>query len=259
VAEAAAEVIRATTGWGGPTDPNPVANEAGPYDISPDDAADVLADLPQTQLAAHRPLPMLDGPGLRVERDDSGLITNVEYDGQWMDVRQFLDQLTADRAQAWRDDAENPELPDIRRADVGPCISIALDRRTGLLAEGHNELELEPGELHPLLGERLDRYEAVCAARSEQFAWGSRLHPSEPGTHSELYAVSELLWSREAAGLRVDASTLRELLIDNEFPWKRNNPSAPCCGNCTAVIPDVPSDAGKLPYFQAPREEKWPE
>jgi hypothetical protein len=257
IAETAAEVIRATTGWGGPTDPNPVANEAGPYDISPDEAADVLDELPQSQLLAHRPLPVLDGRGPRVERDESGLITRVEY-GRWMAADEFVDRLTAERAQAWRVDADDRQVPQIRRSMAGPCISVALDRRTGLMAEGHNRLRLEEDQLHPLLRERLERYRALCAALPEPFEWDShQLHPSEPGTHAELYAVNELLWAREAAGLAVDVDTLRELHVDNEFPWMGGGQSAPCCGNCTAVIPDVESSAGKLPYFDAPEEERW--
>ena len=227
---------------------------------SPQRAAEVLAAASRSELLGHAPLPVLGGADLPVRRDEGGLITDVLVDGQWTGIPSFLDDLTDRRAELWREYAADGSYPDIRRAVAQPCISVAVDRRTGLITEGHNNLRVAEGELHPVLRERLERYRAASEAREEPFSWGSRyLHPSLPGTHAEIYAVSELLWAREAAGYTVDGSSMTELRMDNHFPWMGGGGPAPCCGNCTALIPDVRCNAGKLPYFKAPEEEKWPE
>lgn len=263
-------------------------------------AREVLDTLPRSQLLAYEPLPVLGGDDYPVRRDEDGLITDVQVNGEWMSVKTFLADLTVERAAKWRDYAKDTNIPDITRKKAQPCISLAVDRLTGKITEGHNNLRIKPPSLHPLIRERLERFKEECEARgpltfkvwttyeggkpkqhieriaSEQareiedeegntriveIAWN---HPSDPGTHAEIYAVSELLWEREAAGLPVDDSVMPQLRIDNIFPWMKNGQGglgkpAPCCGNCTALIPDVPCNAGKLEAIDTPEEEKWPE
>jgi hypothetical protein len=228
--------------------------------VSPHRAAQILSALPRSEILENEPLPTLGGEAHPVRRDQCGLIADVYSDGQWVGVATYLGRLTDERAEIWRRYAADIDYPDIVKGTANPCISIVIDRRTGQLAEAHNNLGIRSEDLHPLVRARLDEYLQASDARPEPFDWGSRtFHPSAPGEHSEIFAVSELLWSRTAAGYPTDESVMRELRVDNRFPWRKGGMPAPCCGNCTAIIPDVPCNSGKLPYFRAPKEEVWPE
>lgn len=237
------------------------AEPAGAGDLA-EQAREVLDTLRRPELLEYEPLPVLGGDDFPVRRGEDGLITEVQVDGDWVPLRDFLADLTLKRAELWRQYAADPDFPGIKRRTAQPCISLAVDRLTGNITEGHNNLDISPMQLHPLLRERLERYLAECEARPEPFQWGTRWnHFSDPGTHAEVYAVSELLWEREAAGLPVDDSVMSQLRIDNNFPWfnKGRGKPAPCCGNCTALLYDVPCNAGKRPYADSPEEDTWPE
>lgn len=230
-----------------PTQPQP----SGPPPHTPQDEAGqaeaarrVLVDLPRSQLASYRPLPTLGGADLPVQRGEDGLIETVQVAGKWVDVPDFVAALLGQRVTLWRELAADPAVSDISKGKIQPCVSVAVDRRTGIVSEGHNNLVVMKGQLHPVVRERIDAYLAWCAEHNE----GKGLHPSDPGRHSEIYAVNELLWERQAAGLPIDPSVLSELRIDNYFPWfnRGTGKPAPCCANCTGIIRDVPCNAGKF-------------
>jgi hypothetical protein len=217
-----------------------------------------LDNLSRSELSRLVPLPTLESDGLPVRRGENGLIDAVAMDGTWMTVGEFVGALTDQRIELWKRYAADPRHPAIRRQTFDPCISVALDRRTGELAETHNQLVAL--QLHPIISARVSTYMASCESAGMIQEWGTPYrHFSVPGTHSEIYAVSELLWRREAAGIPVDDSALLEMRIDNHFPYRGGGKEAPCCANCTAIIPDVPCNAGKFPSFPPNPDEKWPE
>src|SRR5205823_3616715 len=156
--------------------------------------------------------------------------------------------LMNERAVAWRQYADDPGFPTITKRSVQPCVSVVVDRRTGAVAEGHNQLDVPEAALHPVLRARIEAYKQECQRSGVVFEWGtSYRHFSDPGTHAEVYAVNELLWRRVAQGLEVDDNVFRELRMDNQFPWYNSGAGkpAPCCANCSAILSDVPCNAGK--------------
>ncbi len=219
----------------------------------------------RTALCAHVPLPRLGGDGgLPVRRDADGLISEVMYDETWMDVPAFTSALADTRVQTWkkwtrplenRDRRRLPPaeqvIPIVRRGVIQPCVTVAVDRRTGLITEGHNKMGIAAGRLHPLIRRRLEAYNEACARRGVTYVKNdltfNSLHYSIPGTHAEIYAVNELLWLRAAAGIEVTEEALAELRIDNRAPDKTEHGTGKaCCANCTGVIWDVPCNNGKL-------------
>ncbi len=223
-------------------------------------ALDVLNRLPGAELSQLVPLPTLGDGGLPVRRGESGLIDAVRVGGEWVDVKNFVGRLADERTKLWKQYSADPAHPEIRKQLVQPCISVAVDRRTGELSEGHNRLKVTMALVHPLLRARIADYVARCEASGTIHEWGTPyLHPSAPGEHSEIFSVNELLWRREAVGIMVDDATLAELRIDNRFPWIRGGSAAPCCANCAAIIPDVPCNAGKFPGFPPDSDGKWEE
>jgi RHS repeat-associated protein len=124
--------------------------------------------------------------------------------------------------------------------DRGPCFSMVLDEESGQAFPGINH-DTPPDNLHPLLQKQIDN--------PPPGGWPEGNH--EPGSHSEIHALNDALWAREKnrgvdpPGSLTDTSGL---LIDNQRSrgQDKGNPM-PCCGNCTHITGDVPSQTGKTP------------
>lgn len=114
----------------------------------------------------------------------------------------------------------------------GPVLTGVLDTRTGRTFFGLNQ-ELRPGNLHPLLKQRLDDYlegtRGVTPARA-----------GKPGTHSEIIALNRALYEREAAlGRPVKPQELSEFVLHNRSLFRSNKRMGipPPCPNCEAILP----------------------
>jgi hypothetical protein len=232
-----------------------------PGAVTPEHAVYVLETLPRSRLERYAALPVLGGElGLQVERGPDALIRGVHLDGVTVSVKEYVDRLMRERVELWRTWAADPMVADIRKAAVQPCVSVVVDRRTGLIAEAHNNLNMSFEDLHPLVRERVRAYMHACEDSGNAYEWGTPYaHPSEPGMHSEVYAVSRLLWAREAAEIPVNEGVFAELRMNNHFPWIGGGKPAPCCANCTHILYDVPCNAGKLSVFRGPADTRWEE
>jgi RHS repeat-associated protein len=130
----------------------------------------------------------------------------------------------------------------------GPCVSMVLDQETGQAFPGLNQdappprtpegQTPQPGDLHPLLADRIDN--------PPEGGWRN---PDPPGSHSEINALNDALWQREANRGTQPPGSLTDtngLLIDNQRSRGANKGTPmPCCPNCTHITGDVPSQAGK--------------
>ncbi|WP_309890767.1 YwqJ-related putative deaminase [Archangium sp.] len=114
----------------------------------------------------------------------------------------------------------------------GPVLTGVLDTRTGRTFFGINHAR-PPDDLHPLLMRRLvdylDATEGVTPVRA-----------GEPGTHSEIVALSRALHEREATlGRPVKAQELSEFVLHNRALRgpKKLKGIPPPCPNCEAILP----------------------
>lgn len=115
----------------------------------------------------------------------------------------------------------------------GPVLTVAKDLETGRISYGQNQGE--PIEnLHPLLKRNLDRY---LAAGNPPWTRSRGL----AGSHSEIHALNQLLWSREAA--KKPVKSLGSFALYNIRTQDRARSSAsepiPRCEPCRAVTAGV--------------------
>ncbi|MEV4184833.1 hypothetical protein AB0J28_25760 [Streptosporangium canum] len=200
--------------------------------------------LPAAPLERHIPLPRPED--LQLERGADGLIEKVDGSS----VHDFVADMTRSRGLEYR--TRRQEQTDLAFSDqkAGPVLSILMDRKTGRLYEGVNDMIVVPDDLHPLLRERFDRLtdwseDVGPFDHGPDYPPGASPHFSEPGTHAEVTAVSKALFDRTARGETVTPATLQELYFDNR--WIRvidDLERAPCCANCTHFLYDVPNPAG---------------
>ncbi|MFI7050960.1 hypothetical protein ACIBLB_02775 [Streptosporangium canum] len=200
--------------------------------------------LPAAPLERHIPLPRPED--LQLERGADGLIERVDGSS----VHDFVADMTRSRGLEYR--TRRQEQTDLAFSDqkAGPVLSVLMDRKTGRLYEGVNDMIVVPDDLHPLLRERFDRLtvwseEVGPFDHGPDYPPGASPHFSEPGTHAEVTAVSKALFDRTARGETVTTATLQELYFDNR--WIRvidDLERAPCCANCTHFLYDVPNPAG---------------
>ena len=134
--------------------------------------------------------------------------------------------------------------------DRGPCVSMVLDQDTGQAFPGINRdappprtpTGQDPGPpyLHPLLQDKVDNPPP-----------GGWKNQDPPASHSEIHALNNALWEREANRGTNPPGSLTDtngLLIDNQRSKGSNKGTPmPCCPNCTHITGDVPSQAGKDP------------
>ncbi|MFI6802738.1 hypothetical protein [Streptosporangium canum] len=200
--------------------------------------------LPAAPLERHIPLPRPED--LQLERGADGLIERVDGSS----VHDFVADMTRRRGLEYR--TRRQEQTDLAFSDqkAGPVLSILMDRKTGRLYEGVNDMIVVPDDLHPLLRERFDRLTVWSEDvgpfdHGPDYPPGASPHFSEPGTHAEVTAVSKAIFDRTARGETVTPATLQELYFDNR--WIRvidDLERAPCCANCTHFLYDVPNPAG---------------
>ncbi|GAA4023394.1 hypothetical protein GCM10022247_54670 [Allokutzneria multivorans] len=217
----------------------------------------------------------LDDERDRLERDSDGLITHVMGEH----VEDYARRVSQERAvvasnpqKHWKDTnpgAKPPkELYRVGKEQV--CAAIAIDLRTGLVAQGVNgrSQDVVPeGRLHPLLQQNLQDLRAyqhrvladgdgtLAATRLGSGLYEGQAHYSQPAAHAEVKAVNELLWERQdvlKAGARLPASVLAELRFDARWTAPQRQAGtgdpAPACANCSAILRGVPTYSGRCTY-----------
>lgn len=200
-------------------------------------------------LEQHIPLPKPED--LRLERGADGLIDKVNG----RSVHDFVADITYKRVAEYRE-RRLPALDlNFSYGESGPVLSILMDRKTGKLYEGVNDLIRVPDDLHELLRARLENLTA-WSKETGPFDHGPDLPPgafphySEPGVHAEVAAVNKALHDRASSGEVITHRTLREFYFDNR--WIRETGElgrAPCCANCTHFLYDVPNPVGYYPTY----------
>jgi YwqJ-like deaminase len=155
-----------------------------------------------------------------------------------------------------------PKIEDsgINPNSMGPVTAASMDRRTGAIYEGVNG---RPGDhatpLHPVMEQRYNDLEKRRADPNEQ------LHGDHPLRHAEVKATNELMWERQRAYERGELPhppnehTLKEMPVDNYFPFGNEVRQAPCCANCNVMLHGVPSNAGRYTKFPPDAGEFIPE
>ncbi|WP_460999650.1 hypothetical protein [Streptomonospora sediminis] len=232
------------------------ADEKGDQDgqkseTDPDSAADDIANI------ATRPLPedFAHGQVLeqleesRVTRGDNGLIETIDGNP----VNQYMRSTVSDRAHHMRHLVKQLEFTKAALGKtMGAVNSVAVDLRTGLVAEGINGRTsdwLRPTLLHKEIGDNLLAMEAngpYIVGDPERAGAIEHKHATrdEPTRHAEIKAVNRLL---DARGAPAGTDALKEFRIDNLFTLRHEGPiNAPCCGSCTRLLKDVSSpNSGK--------------
>jgi hypothetical protein len=198
-------------------------------------------------------MPLPRPADLRFVRDDEGLIVAVNGEP----TRTFVADMTSSRSAEYL--ARREEASDLAYsgAKAGPVYTLLMDRRTGKLYEGLNDmLRHVPDDLHPLLRERYEKFARWARGNGpfkhdEGWPAGGFPHWSEPGTHSEVTATSKALWDRTRNGETVTPETLRDFyfdnrLLSNHYQGIVARQRIPCCANCTHFLYDTPNSVG---YF----------
>ncbi|MFB9830676.1 hypothetical protein [Actinoallomurus acaciae] len=192
-------------------------------------------------LERHVPLPRPDE--LHFERGADGLIESVNG----RSVADFIGDLTYARAKEYL--RRRVARTDLAFSDqkAGPVLSVLMDRKTGRLYEGINDMIRVPDDLHPVMQSRLEKltrwsHDVAPFNHGSAHPPGEFPHFSEPGTHAEVIATSKALWERTADGEVVTPQTVSEFYFDNRWiRVKEGLEQAPCCANCTHFLYDVPN------------------
>jgi RHS repeat-associated protein len=112
----------------------------------------------------------------------------------------------------------------------GAVLSVLRDRVTGEIFDAQNRSSI-PGNLHPLLQERLIKYIASAGSKANP-VWGI------PGSHSEIWALNSALLRRESLGIGVQS--MDDFAVYNVSLWKnRLGTIVPRCGNCRVLTEGV--------------------
>ncbi|ASU60910.1 YwqJ-related putative deaminase [Nocardiopsis dassonvillei] len=220
-----------------PRDPDTEVERPEPTPVAPEGDGDLPRPMPEDPKRGHV-LERIDED--RVTRDESGLIDTVDGQNVTDYLRELMDQRDRDTHTLLQETSLSKG--DLGRA--GAVQSLVLDRRTGNLVEainGRPDDVIESSDLHPLLKAKLAELYEGGPYQLYQGGEPWKTHPTrmndDPLRHAEIKAANELLWMRGGAGL--DASALRDFQLDNRFTNRKNNNIAPCCPNCTFLIPEV--------------------
>ncbi|GIG57046.1 hypothetical protein Lfu02_14180 [Longispora fulva] len=208
-------------------------------------------------------LDVTDPEHVRVGHD--GLVSHVKVGDTWKPVGEHVSDVAKDHSSQYRE-LKNAGHPDFLEKPVGPCVSVAVDTRTGHVIEGTNKLGVPESELHPKLQERINELNAEKNKPENAEKWKDQnLFLNEPGSHAEIQAVNKLLWLRELEGIPITEHTFKELVVDNRSPWQKASefpegvakdgevPMA-CCAHCSHIISDVPSRTGQFTQPVKPGE-----
>ncbi|WP_435112308.1 hypothetical protein [Nocardiopsis synnemataformans] len=205
--------------------------------VAPDAVGDLPKLMPKDFTRGHILEQVIES---RVGRNEDGLIETVDGVSATDYLKELIDQRVLDTGTLR--DRTNLTKGDLGKD--GAVQSVVLDRRTGNIIEAVNGLQddvIKKERLHPLLSARLDKlYEGgpyTLYQREQPWKEHSTRMNDEPLRHAEIKAVNELLWLR--GGRETDVSVFRELQLDNRFTFRKRNNLAPCCPNCTDLIPDV--------------------
>ncbi|MFD5633758.1 putative T7SS-secreted protein [Streptomyces sp. NPDC127077] len=182
----------------------------------------------------------------RIRRGDDGLISKI--DGR--PVSDYLKHVTDIRAQNYKD-LVSEGTDAFRKKDLGDCLGVGVDRRTGKVYEGINGRkgnEIDPGDVHPTIRDSVDNvagngpYPDRDGALTFDYP-----HPDVPLRHAEVKATNMALHDRAAAGLPDGPSAMREITMNTHFPYMGGGKPAPFCANCHNVLGGVDSVAGRFP------------
>lgn len=219
--------------------------------ISAQERQAILRRQPPGPLERDMPLPR--PADLRFERDSKGLIVAVND----KPTRNFVEDMAQARSSEYLARREKASDLAFSNTKAGPVYTLLMDRRTGKLYEGlNNMLRRVPEDLHPLLRERYEKFAGWARGKGpfthdEGWPAGEFPHWSEPGTHSEVTATSKALWDRTLNGETVTSGTLRDFyfdnrLLSNHYQGIVARQRIPCCANCTHFLYDTPNSVG---YF----------
>jgi RHS repeat-associated protein len=135
---------------------------------------------------------------------------------------------------------------EMSQKDAGTVTAAVVDRQTGEVFTGHNDRNGDPPEnMHPLIAQQVAEAQA------------NPQHPSEPGSHAEVYALNDALNAREAG--RPDGSPPLTKADLDQFTqvseWRKGSGSnrmrpgddAGRCGNCQTATDGVDNRSGDAP------------
>ena len=177
------------------------------------------------------------------ELDDSGIYEGAERTRR---AQSELGGLAEERAR--RISTKGDELYIASKDVRGPVLSVVKDRKTGEVFYGLNDVNKKtPSVFHPVLKERTNSIKAKYAdetARLEAFNQKAKgVHPSDPGSHSEVFALNDALLARESRGLKVTEADLSDFDVYNIALQDRavfsKGGFAPRCGNCQTITDGV--------------------
>jgi hypothetical protein len=180
----------------------------------------------------------------------------IIYGADGRPLAKYIEELLESRAEAYVERRQKTPLEFSRNTKVGPVLSIVFDRLTGIPYETTNKLVHDrlPLALHPVLRETFDLLTETAESDPRKYYYGPdkpRMYGGFPhweplGIHSEVQGINRALFDREAMGFTVSRASLVEFLLDNRFPFSQGRIRVACCPNCTALLGEAESLAGKL-------------
>ena len=139
---------------------------------------------------------------------------------------------------------------EMTQREAGPVAATVVDRATGKTVSAHNDRFGNPPKDMPEIVQR-----QVAESQADP------LHPSEPGSHAEVHALSEAVKAREAGGQKVTKPDLNEFTQVSE--WRKGSgdsrmkpgDDAPRCGNCQTCTDGVDNRSGDAPTKPPPSDD----
>ncbi|KZL14839.1 YwqJ-related putative deaminase [Pseudovibrio sp. Ad37] len=147
----------------------------------------------------------------------------------------------------------NPDSPHyVSKKKRSPVLTSVIDPATGKVYHGTNgglpgtpKVDGLPDDLHPVLQDRIDKYNKSLADNDTRERFRSNKEPvnGKPGHHSEIWALNQALNARKELGMPVNEGTLNELFLSNRSLEKntfgKHKKKCPDCEEITKGTDDV--------------------
>jgi RHS repeat-associated protein len=135
-------------------------------------------------------------------------------------------------------------------AEHGPVLGVAMDAGTGATVpkiNAENSPDGVPDNLNPVLAARVQELKDAYPTPEDRVAAG--YHASEPGTHAEVLAASDLLNQKAAeTGKPTTPADVQNVVVDNtKLEGKDKGQPTPCCQNCTYILQGANMQTGSTP------------